>query len=94
MFEPKTKGKDSESSVFSLHKSLQELSEATSQSESSDLGKSRKRKTRFKDISVKLSLGRVFQKVELNYPDIIIWIYRPKYVVCVCAHACKNSCDL
>ena len=78
VIEPKPGRSGSEESLFSLYHSLKELNEMTSQT--SAPGSRTKKKRRFQDVSVKLSLGRVFQKVELNYPDLIIWIYRPKYV--------------
>ena len=56
-----------QSSVFSLHNALLEMQQS---------GKSSSRQNR--TIVVKMSLGRVFHKIDLAHPDMIISIYRAK----------------
>ena len=56
-----------QSSVFSLHNALLEMQQS---------GKSSSRQNR--TIIVKMSLGRVFHKIDLAHPDMIISIYRAK----------------
>ena len=59
-------------SVFSLHQAINEQREAI-------YSKTKfKRGRRHGDIVAKFSLGRVFHKVELTYPDLVISIYKSK----------------
>ena len=56
-----------QTSVFSLHKALLEMQQS---------GKSSRKQN--KTVVVKMSLGRVFHKIDLAYPDMFISIYRAK----------------
>lgn len=59
-------------SIFSLNQAIVEQREAI-------YSKSRsKRGRRHGDIVARFSLGRVFHKVELAYPDLVISIYKSK----------------
>lgn len=57
-------------SVFSLHQAIEQQKEAI-------YSKTKSRRGR-RDIVAKFSLGRVFHKVELAYPDLVISIYKSK----------------
>ena len=59
-------------SVFSLHQAITEQREAIYSKTKSRRGR------RHGDIVAKFSLGRVFHKVELAYPDLVISIYKSK----------------
>ena len=59
-------------SVFSLHAAINEQREAIYSKTKSRRGR------RHGDIVAKFSLGRVFHKVELTYPDLVISIYKSK----------------
>ena len=59
-------------SVFSLHQAINEQREAIYSKTKSRKGR------RHGDITAKFSLGRVFHKVELTYPDLVISIYKSK----------------
>lgn len=58
-----------QSSIFSLHEALWEMQ---------DTIKSTKRHRQHETIVVKMSLGRFFQKIDLNYPDMLISRYKAK----------------
>lgn len=62
--------------MFALHKVLAEQKERLSKKSTNKKGKGTHRGSR--EISVKLSLGKVFQKLTLVYPDIYITIYKQK----------------
>ena len=59
-------------SVFSLHQAIKEQKEAIYSKTKSRRGR------RHGDIAARFSLGRVFHKVELAYPDLVISIYKSK----------------
>ena len=66
-------GKNSLVSIYALHQALSKLKEEVTQTSN------RGRLTiTGGSIVVKLSLGKVFQKLELAYPDIYIHIYKQK----------------
>ena len=69
------KNESQQNSLFALHKALTEqkklLSKKTPRKGKGLRGGSR-------DISVKLGLGKVFQKLSLTFPDIYITIYKQK----------------
>lgn len=66
-------GQSSLTSVAALHKALSDQKEALAQ-------RVKHGKVSFTggSITVRLSLGKVFQKLELAYPDIYIYIYKQK----------------
>ena len=66
---PSSRGQG-EDSLFSLHTALLRLKE--------DIEGPRGRRRTHNHIVVKMSLGRVFQKVELTHPDMVISIYKAK----------------
>ena len=60
-------GQSNLSSISALHEALSNQKKALAQ-----------RDNRSFTITVRLSLGKVFQKLELAYPDIFIYIYKQK----------------
>lgn len=60
-----------QSSIFSLHEALTEMQDTINI-------KSTKRHRQHETIVVKMSLGRFFQKIDLNYPDMLISRYKAK----------------
>ena len=66
-------GKTNLTSIYALHQALSDLKEDLNRKSS----RGRVTNTRG-SIVVRLSLGKVFQKIELAYPDIYIYIYKQK----------------
>lgn len=69
VFEPQSGHGESQETIFFLRQALTQLQKEVT---------SNKKRRRLREITVKLSLGRVFQQMKLRYPDILVWIYRPK----------------